>query len=326
MPRQRADTDSPWKDLLERFFRPFLALCFPLIEAAIDWTRGIVFLDKELQARVRDAHSGRLYVDKLVQVWRKDGTPQRIFIHVEIQSQPDPRLPQRLYRYFSRLSEACPGPVVSLVVLADADPHWRPQRYESAVWGCQICFEFPVCKLLDLPEATLKAAVGNPVALLVLAHRAAQRTRQDPHGRKGRKLELLRELGRQGWEKQEILEVYRLLDWLMPLPERHERELQEELETIEKDNVMPYISSAERFGLEKGLQTGRQEGLQTGLLTGAREGVLEALELRFGAVPPEVRVVVEQTDELEELRRWHRQAITSPTLDVFAQMMSTGNR
>ncbi len=102
----------------------------------------------------------------------------------------------------------------------------------------------------------------------------------------------------------------------MPLPERHERELQEELETIEKDNVMPYISSAERFGLEKGLQTGRQEGLQTGLLTGAREGVLEVLEARFGAVPSEIQETISAQSDLSTLRRWNREAATCTTLDA----------
>ncbi len=115
----------------------------------------------------------------------------------------------------------------------------------------------------------------------------------------------------------------------MPLPERHERELQEELETIEKDNVMPYISSAERFGLEKGLQqglqTGRQEGLQTGrqegLLIGAREGVLEVLEARFGAIPAEIQEIIIAQSDLSTLRRWHRQAATSATLDTFQEAL-----
>jgi len=71
VPDERSDFDSPWKDLLERYLQPFLALCFPKIEAAIDWSHGFDFLDKELQAAVRDAASGRQYVDKLVRVWRK---------------------------------------------------------------------------------------------------------------------------------------------------------------------------------------------------------------------------------------------------------------
>jgi len=84
---------------------------------------------------------------------------------------------------------------------------------------------------------------------------------------------------------------------------------------------MPYISSAERIGIEKGLQEGRQEGLEEGLhqglQTGAREAVLEVLEARFGAVPQEIQEIISAQSDLSILRRWHRQAITHATLAAF---------
>lgn len=43
------DDDSPRKEALERDFPDFLALLFPPIHAAIDWSKGHAFLDKELQ-------------------------------------------------------------------------------------------------------------------------------------------------------------------------------------------------------------------------------------------------------------------------------------
>lgn len=60
--------DSPWKNVLERFFQPFLALCFPKVHAAIDWSQSHEFLDKELQQIVRDADVGKRFADKLVKV------------------------------------------------------------------------------------------------------------------------------------------------------------------------------------------------------------------------------------------------------------------
>jgi hypothetical protein len=32
--------DSPWKEALERYFRPFLALLYPHVHDDIDWSRG----------------------------------------------------------------------------------------------------------------------------------------------------------------------------------------------------------------------------------------------------------------------------------------------
>ena len=69
----RDDYDSPWKEALERYFPDFLALLFPRIHAAIDWSKGYAFLDKELQQVVRDAEHGRRHADKLAQVLHPRG-------------------------------------------------------------------------------------------------------------------------------------------------------------------------------------------------------------------------------------------------------------
>jgi len=63
-----ADYDSPWKEALDAYFEPFLALLFPQVHRHIDWSRGYESLDKEFQQVVREAEVGRRYVDKLVKV------------------------------------------------------------------------------------------------------------------------------------------------------------------------------------------------------------------------------------------------------------------
>ena len=35
------DYDSPWKDILETYFRQFLAFFFPLIEKDLNWEKGM---------------------------------------------------------------------------------------------------------------------------------------------------------------------------------------------------------------------------------------------------------------------------------------------
>jgi hypothetical protein len=60
--------DSPWKEILERFFPECMAFFFPEAQAAIDWSQGYTFMDKELQQVVRDAETGSRRVDKLVKV------------------------------------------------------------------------------------------------------------------------------------------------------------------------------------------------------------------------------------------------------------------
>jgi hypothetical protein len=52
------DYDSPWKEALDAYFEPFLALLFPEVHRQVDWSRGHEPLDKELQQVVREAEVG----------------------------------------------------------------------------------------------------------------------------------------------------------------------------------------------------------------------------------------------------------------------------
>jgi hypothetical protein len=53
-----ADYDSPWKEALDAYFEPFVALLFPQVHRQIDWARGYESLDKEFQQVVREAEIG----------------------------------------------------------------------------------------------------------------------------------------------------------------------------------------------------------------------------------------------------------------------------
>lgn len=46
-PEWQAEYDSPWKEVLERYFREFLAFFFPAAHQEIEWARPHEFLDKE---------------------------------------------------------------------------------------------------------------------------------------------------------------------------------------------------------------------------------------------------------------------------------------
>jgi hypothetical protein len=106
-------------------------------------------LDTELQQIVRDAALGTRLADKLMQVWRRDGVEQIVLVHTEIQGTRDTDFAKRIYVYNYRLFDRYDRPVVSLAVLGDASPSWRPTRYEQSLWGCRVGSEFPVVKLRD---------------------------------------------------------------------------------------------------------------------------------------------------------------------------------
>ena len=327
MARKRHDFDSPWKETVEKFLRSFLGLCFPEVEAAVDWTRPVAFLDKELQAVRPEAQSRRQYVDKLVQVTQR-GVDTWLLIHVEVQTQPDAELPARMYRYFNRLHEVHRQPLESLAVLADDDPKFRPGPYRLGADRTRVVFEYPRCKLLDFSEERL-ARLGDPVARIVRAHRAAQRTKRDPEGRLREKWDLLSTLQESGLAPAELREVARLSEWLLPLPPAQDIQFERQITEFERKKVMPYVTCFERYalkrGLQRGLRQGRSEGRQEGRHQGRSEGeaeglrraVFEVLQSRWGTVLPEAARRLEVTQDPNQLSHWLRLAVRSPSVEAF---------
>jgi hypothetical protein len=191
---------------------------FPEAAHRVDWRQPVVFLDQELQEVVRDAELGKLRADKLVRVHCLDGEEEWLLIHVEVQGQPDPRLPRRMYDYYHRIRDRYGWPVVSMAVLADPQPDWRPDAYQEEHWGCQLRFAYLVCKLIEIPPQRLEQE-NNPAAVVIAAHLATLQTAADMAGRKLLKWELTRRLYERGYGKKDVLEIFRLIDWLMVLPE-----------------------------------------------------------------------------------------------------------
>src|SRR5262245_54266722 len=106
-----------------------MAFFFPTAYREIDWSRGYEFLDKELQQIVRDAERGPRVVDKLIKVWRRDGSEEWLLIHLEVQSQYETDFGERMFVYHFRIFDRYNRRVVSLAILGDDRPRWRPDRF-----------------------------------------------------------------------------------------------------------------------------------------------------------------------------------------------------
>jgi hypothetical protein len=320
-----ADYDGGWKEALDRYLRSFLELCFPNVASQIDWSVAPVFLDQELQEVVRDAETGKSRVDKLVRVFTQDGGEQWLLIHVEVQCQAEPQLAGRLYRYHHRLEDRYDVPVVTLAVLGDDEAGWRPGPYEWGKWGCRVRFDYLTCKLLDLRTAPALATPGmNPAAIVVAAHLEAQATARDMAARKARRWELTRRLYEAGFEKADILEIYRLIDWFMTLPTALMVAFRSELAEYEESKSMAYVTSNERMARQEGLQAGLQEGRQEGRQQAKRESLLRVLEARFGEVPYTLRERVGAVEDDALLSQWLTHAATAPSLEAFLARLGQG--
>ena len=315
----KSDYDSPWKEALERFFPEFLALLFPRVHAGIDWAKEIQFLDKEFQQIVREAKTTRRYADKLVGVTLRDGTAAWVLIHVEVQGEPEAAFAERMYTYHYKIRDRYQVPVASLAVLADTDHGFRPQHYSAALWDCRVDFRFPMVKLLDDDEperwAELEAS-DNVFALVVMAQIRAKVT-DDGETLKGWKFRLIRLMYERGYERALILELFRLIDWMIRLPAGLEADFRQELYAYEEQQRMPYVTTVEQAGIEKGLKQGVKQGLKQGVKQGEAMMLLALLQEKFGPDTADAYRERITAAEPEQLLQWSIRILSAETPETI---------
>ena len=326
------DYDSPWKEAVESYFPEFIAFYFPDASRQIDWARGHEFLDQELRAVVQDAELGKRFVDKLAKVALQDGSERWVYVHLEVQGSAQAEFAERMFVYNYRLYDRYRQPVASLAVLADTTADWRPNRFAFAVLGCEHELRFPAVKLLDYAaHQDLLYQNPNPFALVTLAHLLTQATRQDMNARFAAKWKLVQLLYQRGWGKQQVIDLFSVLDWMMRLPEQLKRSLWHNIEVLEEQEKMRYVTSVEQLYNEKWMQQGLQQGIQQGLMQGRIEGeqsgiakgeayaLRRLLQKRFGPLSEDVLARL-QTASIDELELWLDRALDADSLAwVFSQ-------
>ena len=329
-----SDYDSAWKDALESYFPEFIALLWPALHAQIDWRDPPVFRDKELQALVRSAKRGRRHVDKLVSVLLLNGQNSLLLIHVEIQAGRETVFPYRMYTYYARLHEKHPGePIVSLAVLTDAPARNETPRmsYQARFWNCSLRFTFPVVHLESWRARMgelARLAPANPFAVVMLAQLEANATRADRQ-RLVRKTELVRQLYHWGYQRDNVIMLFRIIDAMMALPEALEPVFEDAIRQIEEETQMSYVTSVERVRLKREREEGKVEGRAEGKVEGKAEGKAEGktegfaallstlIARKFGVLPDWAKVRLVAADDVT-LNRWAEQILDAQCIeDVF---------
>jgi hypothetical protein len=292
----RADLDSPWKEALQHFLAPYLALLFPAVHAGIDWHKGYESLDQELQQIVRAARVRARRADKLFQVWRRDGGEAWLLIHLEVQGRKDRDFPERMFVYGYRIYDRYRRPVVSLAVLCDDDPDWRPETFEAGACGSALGVHFLSAKLIDYRgrEEALERD-PNPFAAVVLAQR------------------LIKGLYDRGLSAEQVRQLFGLLDWMLQLPEGLDRQFREEIERFEEERRMPYVTSIERLARAEGREERREEGMV--------ETIAVLLEAKFRAAGKRLVPRVRALRDVDKLRALTRTLASAETVDEVKALL-----
>ena len=140
--RQHSDYDGAWKEALHLDFRDFIEQYFPALAELIDWSFEPEWLDKEMSQIIGQSKHRNREVDVLVKVRLKNGNDQWILCHLEIQTGYEADFAFRVDLYNSGLKWLFQQHVLTLVILADLHPNWRPSEHCFKLAGFQSLLQF----------------------------------------------------------------------------------------------------------------------------------------------------------------------------------------
>jgi len=163
----------------------------------------------------------------------------------------------------------------------------------------------------------------------VLIYLKALETQKFPESRYDWKVELFKALHEANYQPESITKLLGFLDWLLTLPEDLARQFDDFANQYEEAKKVPYVTTFERKGIEKGILLGRQEGIQQGLQQGLQQGtlqksremVIDILENRFQPVPKTLIIKIQALDDTWLLSKLFKKALSIESLVEFEQLI-----
>lgn len=206
-----------------------------------------------------------------------------------------------------------PPRIYSLGILLESHGVGTEVWYIDEYQGQGVRFRFPVVELetwRNRWDELESLAPANPFAVVIMAQLQANRYR-DKRRRLGPKLQLVRRLRHYGYEPMVAMQVYRLVEWVIKLPEDLEPEYLQAVEVLSKENEMTYVTIIERASHAKGRVEGNVEG-QAKLL-------LRQIQHRFGSQPDAITQRI-LTATAAQLETWSLNFVDATELeDVFRE-------
>ncbi len=292
--------DSSWRKILDKLLPEFLAFYFPEIHRAIDFSKGIEFLDKELQKILpKQDDRGKRVVDKLVKVFLREGSERLLLLHIEVQGYRDPEFSQRVYNCNYRITDRFGKQAVSVALLTDENPDFRDHVYEFSLWEFRLHFEFPAVKLLDYGEKWAELEQdSNPFAIVTRAFLKTVETSGNDQTRFHWKKEFLLELYRRGLTREMIAVLYEFIDVVMALPKTEDEKLYEEIKQSTEEKTMSVMTTAERVGMKKGVKK-----VKSAVRKVLYQTIADILEIKFGAAGLQLSERVQLITNIKALQK-----------------------
>ncbi len=243
-------------------------------------------------------------------MWLLDNQEVWILIHVEVQSQYDKEFSQRMFIYNYRAFDLYQKPVISLAILGDETKSWRPNSYQYGLGSSQLIFNFSIVKLLDYQWEELEQS-NNIFAIVVMAHLKTKATNSNLSAREQWKWNLARLLYERGYNRKEIVDLYKVIDLMMALSEDLQLSFDQKFANYQEERKMPLVTNIERRAIEKTRKETR------------KQDITKLLQVRFGDIPENLVTSINQIDDTSFLEQIFVSAINISSLEEFAQLVNS---
>jgi predicted transposase YdaD len=262
--------DSLWKAILEDVFDDFLRFFYPDAKELFDFKKGFEFLDKELQELfpVAALKPRNKYVDKLVKVFTRQGTEEWFLIHIEVQGYSDKQFAERMFQYYYRILDRYEKPVTAFAIFTNNNTT-NPAVYERQFLGTSISYQYNICQLANLNEATLSAS-NNPFAMVVLTAKKTLENKSLPdEDLVSIKLSIVKALLEKKLARSKITAVMNFLNNYVQFANSKTYSIfEKQLELLTGKNTTMGI---EQFLLERAKTEGKAEGIAEGRIEAEKD-------------------------------------------------------
>ena len=158
--------DQLWKSAFRLMMQQIVGFFFPNEYGEVDWTKEIVFLDKELNTIHLHSRPKNRIADVLVLLTLKNGKKRVLFLHIEVQGYFDGDFGLRVHQMRYRIEDLTGENPVMLSIFTDDDPNFHPKEYYVETWGASNRTIFNTYKVMEHPPETYLDP-NNPVALMM---------------------------------------------------------------------------------------------------------------------------------------------------------------
>jgi predicted transposase/invertase (TIGR01784 family) len=206
-------------------------------------------------------------------------------LHIEAQSRGGGDIAERMYFYMCLIYSHYRRELTAAAIIADKRPGNESRSYSHNLYGTKIAYVYNNLVLSELDDDKLLSS-DNPIDIVLYAANYAVRCRKELQ-----KFNYLRKatelLGERGWSMEEKRKLMLFMERVMNLKDESiKAQYRGYQEQLDREGKIVYVSIAEEYYTEKGIEKGKIEVARNLL---ARGDSLDTVSKIAGLPPEKIR-------------------------------------